>query len=155
MDIECQGCYYTVCSFVCLTEDLSEILQFLWRHGCLRKSYLCEKCGRKCAIGDKDLFFRCNRNLVDPSPDSDLLFQQSLPRGPVPPPPQLQYEQLFTVDCRVSQTVVASTYLGTYTYSGTPGNNIGNSKKYFFSSEFKIGDSFTRLSCHEVLRHKI
>lgn len=67
MEIECQGCYYTLCSFICLTEDLSEILKFLWRHGCLRRSYSCEKCGRKCAIGDKDLFFRCNRNTLDSS----------------------------------------------------------------------------------------
>lgn len=81
MEIECQGCYYTLCSFVCLTEDLSEILQFLWRHGCLRRSYACEKCGRKCAIGDKDLFFRCNRNTLNPplqsQQNSDLLGQSS------------------------------------------------------------------------------
>lgn len=95
MEIECQGCYYTLCSFVCLTEDLSEILQFLWRHGCLRRTYSCEKCGRKCAIGDKDLFFRCNRNTLDTPVTSpqvkNLAVQSSTQLSVKQTPSQIQY----------------------------------------------------------------
>lgn len=65
----CSGCKLTVDSFLLMNND--ELLEFLYQHGCLLKTKLCEECNQPCTVYAKksadqnkppELYFRCRRH---------------------------------------------------------------------------------------------